>query len=132
MATAVQDFRDSVAVLGPTLQTTVLPVTPSLYGELDERFDGFRGHVLVARHEFHADWPGWECHPAGDEIVALLDGHATMRLREPHGEVEVVLDEPGRFVVIPAGTWHTAHIDCHALMLFITPGEGTENRATPP
>jgi hypothetical protein len=40
----------------------------------DRRFAGFKGHVLVATFAFDADWPTWERHPAGDELVCLLSG----------------------------------------------------------
>jgi hypothetical protein len=38
------------------------------------------------------------------------------------------LTEPGAFVVVPKGTWHTARTAAPTRMLFITPGERTENR----
>ena len=47
-----------------------------------------------------------------------------VHLREEH----VQLNTPGEFVMVPRGVWHTARIATRASMLFITPGEGTENR----
>jgi quercetin dioxygenase-like cupin family protein len=38
------------------------------------------------------------------------------------------LGEPGAFIVVPRGTWHTARISTPTSMLFVTPGQGTENR----
>ena len=36
---------------------------------------------------------------------------------------------PGSFVIVPRGTWHTARTSVATKMLFITPGEGTKNKA---
>ncbi len=35
------------------------------------------------------------------------------------------------FVVVPKNTWHTAKVHAPTMMLFVTPGEGTENRESP-
>ena len=126
------DLASTVAVIDPGLGSTLLPITPGLYTGLDARFDNFRGHLLVAQHDFDADWPTWECHPAGDELVILLSGRAGMVLRGPAGDRNVTLSRPGEFLRVPAGTWHTARILEPTRMLFITPGEGTDNRGTPP
>jgi mannose-6-phosphate isomerase-like protein (cupin superfamily) len=66
-------------------------------------------------------------HPAGDEIVCLLSGRASFEF-EGRGHV-AELSEPGSYVIVPKGTWHTAHTTVPTRMLFITPGEGTQNKA---
>src|SRR5205085_8473789 len=71
------NLASTFAVLGPDLGVTPVPVTPTVYEELDRRFAGFKGHVLVAIFAFDADWPTWERHPQGDEVVCLLSGRAT-------------------------------------------------------
>ena len=119
------------AVLKPDLSVKRVDVSPSLYEDLDRDFSGFRGHVLISTHRFSEDWPGWERHPAGDEIVLLQSGRATMVLRMESGDEQVELSEVGSYIVIPRDTWHTARISTPAQMLFITPGEGTENRSEP-
>ena len=92
----------------------------------------FKGCVLVSTHEFNGlDWPTWEIHPVGDEIVVLLSGAATFVLRGDDGEARVQLAVPGAYVVVPRNTWHTARVCGTTRMLFITPGEGTENRTDP-
>lgn len=130
------NIDDRFAVLQPDLRVETVAVTPTLYQDLDARFAGFGGHVLISSHAFDSDWGVWERHPAGDEIVVLLSGRARFTLREPGrqrsgGEQSVLLDCAGDYVVVPAGAWHTAHIEEPARMLFITPGEGTENREQP-
>ncbi len=127
------DLRQTFAVLAPDMAVTPVDVGEDVYARLDRSFGGFRGHWLVAVHEFSSSWATWERHPAGDEIVMLLEGGARLRVAngDPgQGDERVLgLDAPGAFVVVPAGHWHTAEVDRPTRMLFITPGEGTENRA---
>jgi mannose-6-phosphate isomerase-like protein (cupin superfamily) len=124
-------LQDTFAVLKPDLSVETVDVSPTVYAELDARFDQFKGCVLVSTHEFNADWPTWEIHPSGDEIVVLLSGTATLVLREDDSEARVQLAGPGAYVVVPRNTWHTARVSGTTRMLFITRGEGTENRADP-
>ena len=126
------NLKSTFAVLRPGLQIDCLPVTPTIYAELDERYAGFGGHLLIACHAFDDDWPTWEIHPQGDELVSLVSGDCEMILRTDQGDESVRLTEPGAFVVVPANTWHTAKVHASTTMLFVTPGEGTENRETPP
>ncbi len=114
-------------VLQPDLSAVPVPVTPTIWQELDQRFAGFKGRVLVSCFSFDSDWDTWEMHPAGDEIVCLLSGRAALEF-EGRGHV-AELAEPGSYVIVPKGTWHTAHTRVPTRMLFITPGEGTQNKA---
>ena len=125
------NLKSTFVVIDPRLRAHEVPVTDTIYRELDERFDRFAGHSLVAVHSFDADWPTWEMHPHGDEVVCLLSGRAEMRLAESGGERSALLEAPGAFLIVPRGTWHTARIREATTMLFVTPGEGTENRESP-
>lgn len=116
------------AVLKPELSVETVRVTPTIYEDLDSRFDRFKNHVLVSEYEFSESWPAWERHPAGDEIVVLLSGQAEMVMRKNDVDECIPLVESGSFVVVPAGTWHTARTTVATRMLFVTPGEGTEHR----
>jgi mannose-6-phosphate isomerase-like protein (cupin superfamily) len=88
----------------------------------------FHNEYLVTCHRHEADWPTWERHPAGDEVVALLDGAVTLVLETPAGRRHSPLRVPGDFVRAPRGTWHTARVPAPATLLFITAGEGTQHR----
>jgi mannose-6-phosphate isomerase-like protein (cupin superfamily) len=129
MSNPVNNLAQVFAVLKPDLSVEPITVSPGIYDELDKKFDRFRGHVLVAEYEFSEDWSTWERHPAGDEIVVLLSGKAEMVLHKDAGDESLVLVEPGSYVIVPEGTWHTAKTSVTTRMIFITPGEGTENRA---
>lgn len=131
MAIPIKNMVETFAVLTPSLRLRPAEVTPSLYADLDSEYAGFRNHVLISSHEFSDDWSAWERHPAGDELVMILSGKATLVLKTSAGDESVSLDTPGSYVVIPRNTWHTAQVARHATMLFVTPGEGTENRESP-
>lgn len=123
---------DHFAVLKPDLQLEALEVSPGIYQELDERYDGFRSHTLISAHQFSEDWPTWEKHPAGDELVVLLSGRAEILMRRKSGDESITLESPGACVIVPRDTWHTARIARPTSMLFVTPGEQTQNVASPP
>jgi hypothetical protein len=96
-----RELGSTFAVLQPDQSVTLVDVTPRVFEEINRRFGGFRGCVLISSFSFESNWPTWERHPVGDEIVCLLSGEARLVLERPGGEE----------------------------VLFITPGEGTENRS---
>jgi hypothetical protein len=124
----MSDLLKTYVVVGPTQRAIGVDVTPTIWQELDRRFDNFKGHLLVAKFDFEADWPSWEIHPAGDEIVVLLSGYADMIFEQGGSHQVLALTQPGSFIIVPKATWHTARISTPTSMLFVTPGEGTENR----
>ena len=88
----------------------------------------FHHEYLVTSARYEADWPGWEQHPLGDEIVFLLSGAVTFVLEQDDSSREVELGSPGSFVIVPRGAWHTAKVRAPSWLLFITAGEGTRGR----
>lgn len=120
------NLSSTFVVVNPDLSATPVDVTPTIWEELDRRFDQFKGRVLVSCFSFESDWPTWERHPAGDEIVCLLSGRATFLFEG--GGAPLELRERGEFAVVPKGVWHTAKTSVPTTMLFVTPGEGTENK----
>lgn len=131
MGSGMQNLFSSFVVVDPKLSASVLPVNETFWQDLEKRYGTFAGHSLISAYCFTTDWPTWERHPEGDEIVCLLSGSADLLLQETGGERRVSLAEAGAFVVVPKGTWHTAKVSEQATMLFVTPGEGTENRQQP-
>jgi len=130
MNSALQ-IASSFVVMSDDFKADVIPVSDELYAKLDETYGDFRGHTLISCHSFDGDWPTWEVHPNGDEFVVLLSGDVDMVLAVDAGDETVRLKEPGSFVIVPRGVWHTARVREPAQMLFVTPGEGTENRQEP-
>ena len=116
--------------LHPDVSVEKLPVDETFWPRLmSGELGDFHNEYLVTAFTFEEDWPTWEIHPKGDEIVVLLSGKATLVLESDTGtDTEVTLEKAGDFAFVPKGTWHTARINTPAHMLFITAGEGTENR----
>lgn len=123
-----RDLSSTFVVLQPDQAMALVDVTPTVFEDLDRRFAGFKAHVLMSSFSFEADWPSWEMHPAGDELVCLLSGEAKMVLARAGAEEVTHLRQPGEYIVVPKGTWHTARTSVPTKMLFLTPGEGTQNR----
>ena len=74
-----------------------------------------------------ADWMVWERHPAGEEVVMLLNGRVDFVLEMPDGEKVVEL-KPQQTVIVPRGVWHRAIVHEPGDALFITRGAGTEHK----
>jgi mannose-6-phosphate isomerase-like protein (cupin superfamily) len=123
------DLTTTFVVVEPDHSAVPVTVTPAIFEKLDKRFDGFKGRLLVCSFSFDSDWSTWEAHPAGDEIVCLLSGDVRMVLARNGVEEVIHLRDPGSFVIVPKGTWHTARTSVPTKMLFVTPGEGTQNKA---
>ena len=125
------NLTSSFVIVDHLQRAEVMDVTDTFWLDLDERYGDFAGHSLVAAFSFDDDWPTWEVHPHGDEVVCLMSGDATMILDETDGERRFRLDNPGAFVVVPKGVWHTAKVHAPTTMIFVTPGQDTENREIP-
>lgn len=129
----MHQLQETFSVLSPDMALHALPFTGAeFYESLDAHFGDFSRHVLVSCHTFNEAWPTWECHPNGDECVILMSGSATLTLLQDGAEHTTTMDEPGQYLIVPRGAWHTAIAADNATMLFITAGEGTENREQPP
>ncbi len=115
------------------LGATAVPQPPfdgmEWYGAYGERHgaDGREGR-LVSQYTFTEDWPGWEMHPAGEEVVICTAGEMELMQEFPDGRRESVTLRPGEYAINPPGVWHIADIAQEATAIFITAGEGTQHR----
>ena len=73
------------------------------------------------------DWPAWECHTEGDEIVIVLEGKGEF-IQEIGGEERRTPVKPGVTIINPKGVWHTADVAEPLKAIYITPCPGTEHR----
>jgi quercetin dioxygenase-like cupin family protein len=89
--------------------------------------DGIEGR-LVSQHTFTEDWPSWEMHPHGAEVVICTAGAMVLTQEFPDGRVEKTTLAAGDYAINPPGVWHIADVDESATAIFITAGEGTEHR----
>lgn len=124
-------IQSNFVVMDGAFESETVEVTPTLYADLEQRYGDFAGRLLISSHAFEEDWPTWEIHPKGDEFVVLISGDVEMVFATRRGEETVQMSEPGSFVVVPRGVWHTARVHERTQMLFVTPGEGTRNSEAP-
>jgi mannose-6-phosphate isomerase-like protein (cupin superfamily) len=82
---------------------------------------------LLSVLSMSADWTNWEMHPAGDEILYMIEGEVTFVLDLTAGLTEVRL-ATGRLMIIRQGVWHTGKLNAPGRLLAITPGLGTQHR----
>lgn len=123
------NLRSTHLRLRPDSAIEKLPVDDSFWPRLiNGEMGDFHHEYLVVSNSFDSDWPSWEKHPNGDEIVCLLTGRVVLTLEMEGGNRQVELKEMGDYAFVPKGTWHTASTQGPAVMLFITAGEGTEIR----
>lgn len=88
--------------------------------------DGEDGR-LVSCFRFTGDWPGWEMHPAGAEVVVCVEGALTL-IQEIGGEEVRTALSAGEYAINPPGVWHTADVPEQATGFFVTAGAGTQAR----
>lgn len=131
MSNSVASYKavDTYVHLGPDGSAVPLQVTSTFWEELASgAFARLGPGRLVSTYDFTENWSSWEKHPAGEELVILLAGAMELILSIDGREEGVSLTGPGQFLLVPRDTWHTANVQRCAQALFITPGEGTQNR----
>ncbi|MFI5319913.1 MAG: cupin domain-containing protein [Myxococcota bacterium] len=103
-------------------------VTPDFWRTLDAKPE-LRGGRLVTAARFDADWPHWEMHPAGEELVMLVSGALDVVLEDATGQRATLPLRARGALLIPRGTWHWARVLEPSELWFVTYGEGTRHRA---
>jgi quercetin dioxygenase-like cupin family protein len=91
----------------------------------DPQVLGGRDSALIGVFSYDEDWPQWEVHPEGDELVSFVSGEVRFYLEG--------IDEPlhlraGHSVIVPKGTWHRAEVVAPGAAVHVTFGQGTRNR----
>ncbi len=115
--------------VGSDASLGLLPVDGTFWERLiGGKLGTFHNEFMLSILAIETDWTTWEMHPNGDELVCLLQGSVEFILEIEGGQRTVGLSEPGAFAVVPRGTWHTARVRAPSRVLFLTAGEGTENR----
>jgi quercetin dioxygenase-like cupin family protein len=122
-------LSSTYVVLGDNGDVIPVAVSDRFFEDLESKVDDFKGKRLISHFTFDKDWETWEMHPAGEEFVCLLSGQVDLILEQNGVENTVQLSTSGSYVLVPRGTWHTARVHTPSSMLFITPGEGTQNRS---
>ncbi|MBK8593414.1 MAG: hypothetical protein IPN77_30720 [Sandaracinaceae bacterium] len=107
---------------------TPIPVTPDFWASLATRYDLDEG-FLVTRMPMTEDWPHWEMHPEGEEVVILLSGAVDLLLDGGTRQWTVELRPETNTWINPRGVWHRGLVREPSELMFITAGRGTEHRA---
>jgi mannose-6-phosphate isomerase-like protein (cupin superfamily) len=136
MAEDTIDLSKNYLLLEPDGTSAVLPGGGDFWSQLlsgkatdpgIQRLMGSEKGRLLAALPMGADWTHWEMHPAGDEILFMLEGKATFVLELSDGLKEIALGA-GRLLVIPQGVWHTAKVSQPGRLMAITAGLRTQHR----
>lgn len=102
---------------------------PEWYEEYSKRHsDDLEEGRIVSLFRFEESWTGWEMHPQGEEVVAVVAGHMTLHQELRDGSRKSYDLGPGDYAINPRGVWHTADAEEPVVALFITPGKDTTNR----
>jgi mannose-6-phosphate isomerase-like protein (cupin superfamily) len=86
------------------------------------------GGTMISASEGEGDWPRWEMHPSGAEVLVILDGAPRVWLEHPDGCLERIAAQAGSTVVVPRGAWHRCECDHAYKILYVTYGSGTTHR----
>ncbi|CAB3666576.1 cupin [Achromobacter marplatensis] len=90
--------------------------------------DGWLVGIKAVANDADVHGDVWERHPAGDEMLCVLEGRVVLTLMEDDGgQTDVPLDHR-QGTVVPRGVWHRLHVACPGKILFVTPGHGSEHR----
>ncbi|MCA8916687.1 MAG: cupin domain-containing protein [Planctomycetes bacterium] len=129
------DLQSTFLLLDTDGDTIELPVTDDFWQQLmsgkpaDPKIKLLAASEgrMVSAYEMTDDWDHWENHPAGDEVLVVLEGAMTLILEEGSEERLIELTA-GKTAIVPRGVWHTAKVAMPTTLLAITPGQGSGHR----
>jgi mannose-6-phosphate isomerase-like protein (cupin superfamily) len=101
-------------------------VGPDFWTEIAANPDA--GDTMISASQGTGDWKRWEMHPAGAEVLVILEGAPRVWLDHPDGKLETIATRPGATVIVPKGAWHRAECEAPYKILYITYGAGTTHR----
>src|SRR5436190_6069210 len=84
--------------LRPDDSATTLKVNARFWATIEKRTDLDSGRLVGVTSQ-KADWPHWERHPGGDEILVMLSGEMDIVLESKSGKRRTRLKSGQTFVV---------------------------------
>ncbi len=128
LATAA-DIAARLAVLAgpPRLAAHDLRAALRDLPELGMRFLAPLGEATVVVSRFATQTPIWERHPAGDELLHVLEGELDVTILTERGPERATVPAGGLFVC-RRGLWHWPRPRGTVSLLSVTPGAGSEHR----
>jgi mannose-6-phosphate isomerase-like protein (cupin superfamily) len=112
--------------LRPDDSATTLKVDARFWRSVHKRRDLNSGRLVGVTPQ-KVDWPIWERHPNGEEILIMLSGEMDIVMETRSGNRRRRL-KAGQSLVVPRGVWHRGLARKPGKLMFITPGAGTEHR----
>ncbi len=113
--------------LRPDDSATTVRIDRRFWATIDKLTDLDDGRLMGVTPQI-TDWPHWERHCGGDEVLVMLSGEMDIVLETEKGERRTKL-KAGQAFVVPRGVWHRGRARKPGLLLFVTPGAGTEHRS---
>ena len=111
------DVQAVLATISPEEMTLARGDASRIFAELNQ--------CAVGAVRF-SEKPPWERHPAGDELLHVLDGELELSLLAAESRVDIIL-RAGSVFVVPRGFWHRSCPHGAVSMLFVTPTQGGEH-----
>ena len=102
---------------------TEVPVGPDFWQTIGQRTDLHDGRLLTGGFT-SADFPHWEMHPEGEELILASSGAFTLIVEG--GETTPIA--AGQIAIVPKGTWHRLTVQEPGQTVFVTPGKGTQHK----
>lgn len=126
---AAFDLKSTYVHLPEGPAAVAVPVGPDFWARIDQRKDLQAGRLITRFHQ-DADWPHWELHPEGEEVLCLLSGALDLVLEEQGQDetTETVEMRAGDTFIVPRGVWHRGLVRAPGELLAITYGAGTRHR----
>lgn len=103
-----------------------ITVTADFWATIHERDDLHDGRLVTFAAVTEA-WTTWEMHPHGDELIIVTRGRVRFHIDDDASITELEVSAP-EFIIMPAGSWHTADPIETAELIIITWGDGTRTR----
>jgi len=135
MPTPTHDLRQTYLHLTPHERAPAIPAGEAFWKQLmtgdftDAQVEAVaRGGWLISRFTHDGDWPHWERHPHGDEVLICVSGELAFDIEHADGRQEQVELGAGRTLVMPAGAWHRGRGEGPAELIAVTAGRGTDHR----
>jgi len=114
-------------LLGKNGATAVVDGGEKFWSQPPGQLEKFGRGWLVSEFTCSEDWPHWEVHPEGDELVYVLEGDVEFLLEQPTGLQRTRVQGRG-LVIVHRGVWHTAQVRAPSRLLHVTMGAGTRHR----
>lgn len=123
----VFDMTGTYVHLADGGEGAAVEVGPSFWQDLMAGKREYPGRLAMVI-PFETDWPHWEMHPAGEELIYLLSGAADVVLDDGETERTIALRSDAPCLLMPRGVWHRFSVIKPGAALFVTAGEETQHR----